>query len=56
MSSAAPAISREAALRISLASRVLPDIGPRELLTVLIDKLGAPLTEDKHNHTPVTKL
>jgi nitrogen fixation protein NifX len=56
MSSAAPAISREAALRISLASRVLPDIGPRELLTVLIDKLGAPLTEDKLNHITVTQL
>jgi len=56
MSSAVPAISREAALRISLASRVLPDIGPRELLTVLIDKLGTPLTEDKLNHITVTQL
>ena len=56
MSSAAANISREAALRISLASRVLPDIGPKELLTVLIDKLGTPLTEDKLNHITVTQL
>lgn len=56
MAGAAPSLSREAALRIGLAARVLPDISPRELLEVLIDKLGAPLTEDKLTHITVTQL
>lgn len=53
---AAPSISREAALRIGLAARVLPNNSPRQLLELLIDKLGAPLTEEKLTQVTVTQL
>lgn len=56
MNAATPSISREAALRIGLAARVLPDVSPKQLLQVLLDKLGAPLTEEKLNHVTVTQL
>lgn len=56
MTTAAPAISREAALRIGLAARALPDISPKELLQVLLDKLGTPLTEEKLTQVTVTQL
>lgn len=56
MSAAIPSISREAALRIGLAARVLPDVSPKQLLEVLLDKLGVPLTEEKLNHVTVTQL
>jgi nitrogen fixation protein NifX len=48
--------SREVALRVGLAARALPDVSPRQLLEVLIDKLGAPLTEEKLSHVTVTQL
>lgn len=53
---AAPSISREAALRVGLAARVLPETSPRQLLELLIDKLGAPITEEKLTHVTVTQL
>lgn len=40
-------LSRELALRVGLAARTLPDIAPKQLFTVLLDKLGSPLSEDK---------
>jgi nitrogen fixation protein NifX len=52
----ATALSRETALRIGLAARVLPDVSPKQLLEVLIDKLGAPITEEKLGHITVTQL
>jgi nitrogen fixation protein NifX len=52
----ATALSRETALRIGLAARVLPEVSPKELLEVLIDKLGAPITEEKLSHVTVTQL
>jgi nitrogen fixation protein NifX len=52
----ATALSREAALRIGLAARALPDVSPKQLLETLIDKLGAPLTEEKLAHVTVTQL
>lgn len=51
-----PAIDREVALRVGLAARALPDISPRHLLDVLIDKLGQPLTSEKLTHVTVTQL
>lgn len=41
-----PAISREAALRIGLAAKVLSQISPRDLLLVLMETLGNTLTEE----------
>ncbi|MGZ8215763.1 dinitrogenase iron-molybdenum cofactor biosynthesis protein [Methylomagnum sp.] len=52
----ASALSREAALRVGLAARVLPDVSAKQLLETLIDKLGAPLTEEKLAHVTVTQL
>jgi len=52
----ATALSRETALRIGLAARVLPDVSAKQLLEVLIDKLGAPITEEKLGHITVTQL
>ena len=49
-------LTREIALRIGLAARALPDVSPRHLLEVLIDKLGSPLTEEKLSHVTVTQL
>jgi nitrogen fixation protein NifX len=49
-------ITRDIALRIGLAARVLPDVTPRRLLELLIEKLGLPLTEDKLAHVTVTQL
>jgi nitrogen fixation protein NifX len=40
-------LSRELALRIGLAARVLPDTQPKELIHVLIGIVGFPLTEEK---------
>lgn len=56
MTRAVPALSREVALRIGLASRVLPDVSPKQLVEVLLDKLGAPLTEEKLARVTVTQL
>jgi nitrogen fixation protein NifX len=41
------ALSRELALRIGLAARVLPDTTIQRLMTVLTDALGLPITEQK---------
>ena len=49
-------LDREIALRVGLAARALPDVSPRHLLEVLIDKLGAPLTGEKLSHVTVTQL
>lgn len=49
-------LPRELALRIGLASRVLPDTSPKRLLDLLIEKLGAPLTAEKLAHVTVTQL
>lgn len=49
-------LSRDLALRIGLAARVLPEVSPRQLLDTLIDKLGAPLTPEKLAHVTVTQL
>jgi nitrogen fixation protein NifX len=56
--SAAPQepITREIALRIGLAAKVIPDTSPRRLLELLIQKLGLPLTEEKLSHVTVTQL
>lgn len=43
----AQGLSREAALRIGLAARMLPDTDSAELKQVLVQALGLPLTEDK---------
>jgi len=50
------AITREIALRVGLAARALPNISPRHLLEVLMEKLGTPLTEEKLSHVTVTQL
>ncbi len=50
------AISRELALRVGLAARALPDVSPRHLLEVLVDKLGSPLTDEKLSRVTVTQL
>lgn len=49
-------LSRDLALRIGLAARVLPDVDARQLLDLLIDKLGAPLTPEKLAQVTVTQL
>ncbi len=49
-------LTREIALRVGLAARALPDVSPRHLLDVLIEKLGSPLTEEKLSHVTVTQL
>lgn len=43
---ATPAISREAALKIGLAAKVLSNVSPGDLLLVLMETLGNSLTED----------
>ncbi|MFM8331240.1 MAG: dinitrogenase iron-molybdenum cofactor biosynthesis protein [Candidatus Methylumidiphilus sp.] len=49
-------LSREVALRVGLAARALPDVSARHLLEILVEKLGAPLTEEKLSHVTVTQL
>lgn len=49
-------LSRELALRIGLAARVLPDVSPKRLLDLLIEKLGTPLTPEKLAQVTVTQL
>ncbi len=44
------------ALRIGLAARALPDVSAKQLLEILIDKLGPPLTEEKLTRVTVTQL
>jgi len=53
---AAQALSRELALRIGLAAKVLPDIEARDLLLALVDQLGTPLTDKKLSALTIVKL
>lgn len=50
------AISRDVALRIGLAARVLPGVGVPRLLDVLREKVGTPLTIDNLTKITVTDL
>ncbi len=43
----AQSLSREAALRIGLAARMLPDTDAAQLMKVLVAAVGMPLTEEK---------
>ncbi len=49
-------ISRDVALRIGLAARVLPDIESAQLMQVLVKALGMPLTEEKLGRITVREL
>ncbi len=49
-------ISRDVALRIGLATRVLPDIESAQLMSVLVKALGMPLTEEKLGRITVREL
>lgn len=53
---AAQAISRDVALRIGLAAKVLPGVDARRLLHVLNEKIGQPLTEQRLAKVTVTHL
>lgn len=52
----AQALSREVALRVGLAAKIMPEVSPRDLLLVLIESLGNPLTEEKLKKITVTDL
>jgi len=57
--SAAPSVaefSREAALRVGLAARALPETTPARLMYVLVQALGMPLSEAKLNSLNVKTL
>ncbi len=49
-------LSRELALRIALASRILPGVDVPKLLGILHEKVGAPLDDDKLKAITVTNL
>jgi len=49
-------LSRELALRIALASRVLPGVDVPKLITVLHAKVGSPLDDEKLKSITVTNL
>lgn len=49
-------LSREHALRIALASRVLPGVDVPALIGILHDKVGSPLDDDKLKAITVTNL
>lgn len=53
---AAESLSRELALRIGLAAKVLPGVDARELLQVLVSKLGSPLTDQSLRTITVTDI
>jgi nitrogen fixation protein NifX len=53
---AAEPMTRELALRIGLAARVLPGVDVRQLLKVVSDRVGAPITEAKLSKVTVTHL
>ena len=52
----AQSISREVALRIGLAAKVLPGVDARQLLEVLKERLGFPFTEARLTKMTVTDL
>ncbi len=49
-------LSRELALRIALAARVLPSVDVPKLLSILHDKVGSPLDDEKLKAITVTNL
>lgn len=49
-------LSRDVALRIGMAARVLPGVNAAELLSVLVERLGLPITEKKLGGITVTDL
>jgi len=49
-------LSRELALRIALASRVLPGVDVQRLIDILHDKVGQPLDDEKLKAITVTNL
>ncbi|MGY6276517.1 dinitrogenase iron-molybdenum cofactor biosynthesis protein [Methylomonas sp. MgM2] len=49
-------LSRELALRIALAARVLPGVGVQELIEILHEKVGRPLDDEKLKTITVTNL
>lgn len=49
-------LSREAALRIALAARALPDVPVRQLLTILQERIDAPLTEQTLQRVTVSDI
>ena len=49
-------LSRELALRIALAARVLPDVGVQQLIEILHEKVGRPLDDEKLKAITVTNL
>lgn len=49
-------LSRELALRIALAARVLPGVGLQKLIDILHDKVGKPLNDEKLKAITVTNL
>ena len=49
-------LSRELALRIALASRVLPGVDVKRLIDILHDKVGRPLDDEKLKAITVTNL
>jgi nitrogen fixation protein NifX len=49
-------ISREFALRVGLAARILPGVDARQLLDVLNERLGLPLDESRLTQMTVTDL
>jgi nitrogen fixation protein NifX len=52
----AQALSREIALRIGLAAKVLPGVDARRLVEVLVERIGSPVTEKKLSKVTVTHL
>lgn len=53
---AAQSMSRELALRVGLAARVLPGVDTRQLLEVLKQRVGLPLSEKRLSTVTVTHL
>lgn len=53
---AAPDLTRELALRIGMAAKVLPGVDARQLLDVLRERIGLPMTENKLRSVTVTHL
>ena len=49
-------LSREVALRIALAARALPDVSVRKLLTILAQRIDAPLGEETLRRVTVSDL
>ena len=49
-------LSREAALRIALAARALPDVPVRKLLRIIQERIDAPLTEQTLQRVTVSDL